>query len=69
MILCKIVMMACIAAEQKRDPLRGSSVKLGTMYRILAWPLRRDDAHTSRRANDESQQSREDQTRLRNFTN
>ena len=30
------------------DALRGSSVKLGTIQRILAWPLRKDDKHTSR---------------------
>ena len=29
------------------DSLRGSSVKLGTIQRILAWPLRTDDTHTS----------------------
>ena len=33
------------------DSLRGSSVKIGTMQRILAWPLRKDDTHTSRSAN------------------
>ena len=30
------------------DSLRGSSIKLGTMQRRLAWPLRKDDTHTSR---------------------
>ena len=29
------------------DSLRGSSVKLGTMQRRLAWPLRKDDTHKS----------------------
>ena len=28
------------------DSLWGSSVKLGTMQRRLAWPLRKDDTHT-----------------------
>ena len=28
------------------DSLRGSSVKIGTIQRILAWPLRKDDTHT-----------------------
>ena len=26
----------------------GSSVKLGNIHRMLAWPLRKDDAHTNR---------------------
>ena len=30
------------------DPLRGSSVKIGTIQRRLAWPLRKDDTHKSR---------------------
>ena len=30
------------------DSLRGGSVKIGTMQRILAWLLRKDDTHTSR---------------------
>ena len=29
------------------DSLRGSSVKIGTIQRILAWPLRKDDTHKS----------------------
>ena len=33
------------------DSLRGSSVKIGTIQRRLAWPLRKDDTHTSRSAN------------------
>ena len=33
------------------DSLRGSSVKLGTIQRILAWPLRKDDTHKSRSVN------------------
>ena len=28
------------------DSLRGSSVKLGTIQIISAWPLRKDDTHT-----------------------
>ena len=31
------------------DSLRGSSVKIGTIQRRLAWPLRKDDTHKSRR--------------------
>ena len=30
------------------DPLRKSSVKIGTIQRRLAWPLRKDDTHKSR---------------------
>ena len=30
------------------DPLRRSSVKIGTIQRRLAWPLRKDDTHKSR---------------------
>jgi hypothetical protein len=30
------------------DSLRGSSVKFGTIQRILSWPLRKDDTHKSR---------------------
>ena len=33
------------------DSLRWSSIKLGTIQRILAWPLRNDDTHTSRSVN------------------
>ena len=30
------------------DSLRGTSVKIGTIQRRLAWPLRKDDTHKSR---------------------
>ena len=30
------------------DSLRGSSVKIGTIQRRLAWPLHKDDTHKSR---------------------
>jgi len=30
------------------NSLRGSSVKVGMIQRILAWPLRKDDTHASR---------------------
>ena len=30
------------------DSLRGSSIKIGTIQRRLAWPLRKDDTHKSR---------------------
>ena len=39
--LCPVVM----------DSLRESSVKLGTIQRRLAWPLRKDDTHKSRSVN------------------
>ena len=31
---------------QVTDSLRGSSVNIGTIQRILAWPLCKDDTHT-----------------------
>ena len=34
-----------------QDSLRGSSAKLVTVQRRLAWPLRKDDKHTSRHVN------------------
>ena len=34
------------------DSFRGSSVKIGTIQRRLAWPLRKDDTHKSRRVDD-----------------
>ena len=33
------------------DSLRGSSVKIGTIQRRLAWRLRKDDTHRSRSVN------------------
>ena len=36
------------AFTPKMDSLRGSSVKIGTIQRRLAWPLRKDDTHKSR---------------------
>ena len=30
------------------DSFQGSSVKIGTIQRRLAWPLRKDDTHKSR---------------------
>ena len=41
----------CLIAKSRLpalDSLRGSSVNIGTIQRILAWPLRKDDTHTSR---------------------
>ena len=32
----------------EQEPLRWSSVKIGTIQRRLAWPLRKDDTHKSR---------------------
>ena len=42
-------MLACQCAPLPVDSLRGSSVKIGTIQRRLAWPLRKDDTHKSRR--------------------
>ena len=39
----------------KLDSLRGSSVKIGTIQIILAWPLRKDDTHKSRSVNNNEQ--------------
>ena len=36
------------AVGETLDSLRGSSVKIGTIQRRLAWPLRKDDTHKSR---------------------
>ena len=36
------------------DSLRGSSVRIGTIQRRLAWPLRKDDTHKSRSVNNYS---------------
>ena len=38
----------CIHICIYADSLRGSSVKIGTIQRRLAWPLRKDDTHKSR---------------------
>ena len=35
----------------RMDSLRGSSVKIGTIQRRFAWPLRKDDTHKSRSVN------------------
>ena len=37
-----------MAAKCLLDSLRGPSVKIGTIQRRLAWPLRKDDTHKSR---------------------
>ena len=37
--------------QMRLDSLRGSSVKIGTIQRRLAWPLRKDDTHKSRSVN------------------
>ena len=37
--------------SHRSDSLRGSSVKIGTIQRRLAWPLRKDDTHKSRSVN------------------
>ena len=34
------------------DSFRGTSVKIGTIQRRLAWPLRKDDTHKLRRVDD-----------------
>ena len=47
-----IYIKLCMKSEAGgRDSLRGSSVKIGTIQRRLAWPLRKDDTHKSRSVN------------------
>ncbi|KAK1428601.1 hypothetical protein QVD17_17440 [Tagetes erecta] len=44
-----ILWMLEIAEVDDEDrPLRGTSDKIGTIQRRLAWPLRKDDTHKSR---------------------
>ena len=43
--------MALALQSSISDSLRGSSVKIGTIQRRLAWPLRKDDTHKSRSVN------------------
>ena len=38
-----------LAEKELSDSFRGTSVKIGTIQRRLAWPLRKDDTHKSRR--------------------
>ena len=42
---------ACEGFLAGLDSLRGSSVKIVTLQRRLAWPLRKDDTHKSRSVN------------------
>ena len=55
-LLCAALVQCCLASlilqeHQYLDPLRRSSVKIGTIQRRLAWPLRKDDTHKSRSVN------------------
>ena len=45
---CFSQLVCCAAGCCEMDSLRGSSVKIGTIQRRLAWPLRKDDTHKSR---------------------
>ena len=43
---------ACLLPKHNiLDSLRGSSVKIGTIQRRFAWPLRKDDTHKSKSVN------------------
>ena len=42
-----IYIYMCTSLCMSLDSLRGSSVKIGTVQRRLAWPLRKDDTHKS----------------------
>ena len=47
-----VAMLCVVLADMtSSDSLRGSSVKIGTIQRRLAWPLRKDDTHKSRSVN------------------
>ena len=47
-----------IESSGHADSLRGSSVKIGTIQRRLAWPLRKDDTHKSRSVNTKNRELR-----------
>ena len=42
------------------DSLRGSSVRIGTIQRSLAWPLSEDDTHNSRSVNNDDDDTNND---------
>ena len=44
--------------NNRLDSLRGASVKIGTIQRRLAWPLRKDDTHKSRSVNNNNNRLR-----------
>ena len=46
-----VVVVIILLTTVLLDSLRGSSVNIGTIQRRLAWPLRKDDTHTSRSVN------------------
>ena len=46
--ICKQTAGTVKLLKKEMDSLRGSSVKIGTIQRRLAWPLRKDDTHKSR---------------------
>ena len=46
-----IIVIAVRSRRSNRDFLRGSSVRIGTIQRRLALPLRKDDMHKSRSVN------------------
>ena len=46
--LALVIGHTCLVQHYLSDSLRGSSVKIGTIQRRLAWPLRKDDTHKSR---------------------
>ena len=44
------VTCSCLSrtVKDREGSLRGSPVQIGTIRRILAWPMRKDDTHKSR---------------------
>ena len=51
MPLVQVTIMTGSHFSRTVDSSRGSSVKIGTIQRRLAWPLRKDDTHKSRSVN------------------
>ena len=51
MPLVQVTIMTGSHFMRSVDSSRGSSVKIGTIQRRLAWPLRKDDTHKSRSVN------------------
>ena len=51
-VLCQQGEWLTLVGQFMLDSLRGSSVKIGTIQKRLAWPLRKDDTHKSRSVTD-----------------
>ena len=51
LLLLLLLLSGGTIGRTPQDSLRGSSVKIGTIQRRLAWPLRKDDTRKSRSVN------------------